>query len=440
MMDIPTSNIIGAILTSLLIIILLSINWVKYHKPIRDLFEPTTFLLIFLGAFFLFNFLFIDYEFSIGSICIVFSGSLFFIFGYYNKLSKILSNHFNKLFPCSSVKAPTKTTLIFFSIIFIVFWLVIMLLRLRYYSTSLNDFFASTIEFHAQTKMGGYIFYPFFTLVTTLFYFFIYSSLEKKQKVSTLILASILIILFTLITVGSSRWTVIAGIFLTPFLLYQLFIIKRPVFNSKALIVFLLIPFLLIVLNEFRHHGFESVGRITELKFIETSLSSLQGDTNPSRNLDKLYRYINETGDYHYGWYFVSQFVSFIPRILWEGKPITSFSGAYTTKVFNIDPVKDIATYTFTIFDSYAWLGWGTLFFVSFLIGVFSSAVYRSMWNRNLFFIIFAVSYILGFLPMIRGSFIDMIPFYIIQFFIIFLVYLLFKLVRIIKIKNYEKQ
>lgn len=438
-MPISSLNIAGAILISLLIILIAAINTIKYGKPIRDLFEPITFFAIFLGAFFVFNFLFINYEFSAGTISIVFLGSLFFIVGYYNNLARILSRFFNKLFSYGTMKVPTKTTLIFFSIIFIILWVIIMLLRLKYYSTSLSEFFASTITFHAQTKMGGYIFYPFFTLFTMLFYFFIYSFLEKKQRISALVLTSILIILFNIVTVGSGRWDIIAGVFLTPLLLYQLFIIKKPSFNPKVLVIFLLIPFLLIVFNEFRHRGLESISTITNSELIETSLSSLQGDTNPSRNLDMLYRYIDERGDYHYGWYFVSQFVSLVPRIVWEGKPITSLPFAYTKKIYDIDPVEDITTYTFTIFDSYAWFGWGTLFFVSFLTGIFSNAVYRSMWNRNVFFLLFGVSFILGFLPMIRGSFIDMIPFYVIQFIVIAFLYFVFKLMGVIKIKDYGK-
>jgi len=438
-MNIPLSNILGAILTSLLIVIIFFVNAIKYRKLIRDLFEPTTFFVIFLGAFFLFNFLFVDYEFSLGTIFIVFFGSLFFIVGYYSKLSKILSDFFNKLFPYFRIKTPTKSTLITFSIIFILLWIVFMFLRLEYYFTSLGEFFTSTIKFHAQTKMGGYMFYPLFALVSTLFYFFIFSFLEKKQTVPAFILSTILIILFTLVTIGGGRWPIIAGVFLTPFLLYQLFIIKKASLNLKLLIIFLLTPFLLIVLNQFRHYGFEAVYQIPKMKLVETSLLSLKGDTVPVRNLDKLYRYINATGDYHYGWYFISQLISFIPRVVWEEKPITSFCFAYTKKVYGIDPIKDITTHTFTMFDGYAWLGWGTLLFVSFFVGVFSSAVYRSMWKKNVFFLIFSVSYIIGFLPMIRGSFIDMIPFYIVKFLVIAILYFLFKAVGIIKFEEYGK-
>lgn len=438
-MDILIPNILGGILTSLLIVIILFINAIKHRKPIRDLFEPTTFFIIFLGVFFLFNFLFVDYEFSLGTVFIVFFGSLFFIVGYYSKLSRILSNFFNKLFPYSRIKTPTKSTLIIFSIIFILLWMSFMFSRLKYYSTSLGEFFASTIKFHAQAKMGGYMFYPLFALVSTLFYFFIFSFLEKKQTVSAFILSTILIILFTLITIGSGRWSIIAGVFLAPFLLSQLFIIKKASLNLKLLIIFLLIPFLLIVLNQFRHYGFEAVYQIPKMRFVETSLLSLKGDTVPARNLDNLYRYIKATGDYHYGWYFISQFVSFIPRVIWEEKPITSFCFAYTKKVYGIDPIKDITTHTFTMFDGYAWLGWGTLLFVSFFVGVFSSAVYRSMWNRNIFFLLFAVPYIIGFLPIIRGSFIDMIPFYIVKFLTIAILYFLFKVIGIIKFEEYGK-
>lgn len=439
-MNIPFSNMLGVVLTSILILIILFINTVKYRKPIRDLIEPMTFFIIFLGAFFIFNFLFIDHEFSIGTIFIVFFGSLSFIIGYYSKLSNLLSQFFSRLFPYTSLKTPTRFTLIVFSLFFVSLWVAVMFLRLKYYSTSLSEFFASTIKFHAQTKMGGYMFYPLFALVTTLFYFFIFSFLEKRQKTSAFILSTILIILFILITIGSSRWNIITGIFLMPFLLHQLFIIKKPVFSLKLLIVFLLIPFLLIVLNGFRHYGFEKLYQIPEMEFVETSLLSLHGDTIPARALDQLYLYISQTNDYHYGWYFVSQFISLIPRIIWKEKPVTSFCFAYTKKVYGIDPIKDITTYTFTMFDSYAWLGWGTLLFVSFFVGVFSNAVYKSMWNRNVFFLLFVVPYILGFLPMVRGSFIDMIAFYIINFLIIILLYFVFKSIGIIKIKNYGEQ
>ena len=99
-MAIPFLNILGATLTFLLIIIIIIlINLLKYRKPIRDLLEPTTFFIIFLWVFFLFNFLFIDYNFSLGTVFIIFLGGLCFILGYYSKLSRILSNFFDKFFP-----------------------------------------------------------------------------------------------------------------------------------------------------------------------------------------------------------------------------------------------------------------------------------------------------------------------------------------------------
>ena len=191
-----------------------------------------------------------------------------------------------------------------------------------------------------------------------------------------------------------------------------------------------------MVLNEFRHYGFEVIYKVPEFKFIESSLLTLKRDTVPVRNLDNLYKYINNTGDYHYGWYFVSQFVTFIPRAIWEEKPITSFPFAYTKKVYNIDPVKDLTTHTFTMFDSYAWLGWGTLLFVSFFVGIFSGAIYRSMWNRNIFFLLFAVPYIVGFLSMIRASFIEQVSFFIVDIVIITFIYLIFRTLGIVRLTS----
>jgi len=435
-MTVPAANAFGATMLIVLVGLIGLLNLIKYGKLIRDLMEPITWFALFLGIFFIYNFLFVGYEFSWPCIWVIISGSIIFILGYYSQLSVLLARRFNGLFPYKKIVSPTLGQLLLLVVFVFGFQILFMAWKLSYWNVSLDQYLSSTLIFHAREKMGGYFYMPIQRFISSLFYLLIFLYLSKKKNYRALIIPIGLIVLFTGLNLSASRWSILSSVLLTPFILYQVLLKRKAQVRMCFVLILILVPFLLIVVNEWRHRGTLDIGRLTRAGFVTTGLQSLRGDTIPARNLDKLVRYLSETYDYHYGWYFVTQLLTFMPRFVWRGKPVTSFDFAYTLKVMGINPITSYTTHAFTIFDSYAWLGWGTLLFASLLIGILSRAVYEAMWRGNVFFLLFAIPFIRNYLLFLRGSSVDIIPFYIVDFAVIFVIYYTFKLVGLLKVKT----
>ena len=127
------------------------------------------------------------------------------------------------------------------------------------------------------------------------------------------------------------------------------------------------------LLHAARSGDFEKDVDVYSYEYISDILAS---DASPGRNFLDLARHVEDTG-YNYGKYLAIAPIQFMPRFLWSDKPTTSLQAVYTGEIYGLDHLEGV-TFTFTIFDSYSFLGIFSVAVMSFIWG----AVFMTTYNK----------------------------------------------------------
>lgn len=405
------ANVFGLFSIFIVIIVIILINCTIYGKFMNDLFEPTTFYMIFLVVFFGINYL-SEYEYSWSTIVIVFIGSIFFLIGYYFKFRLSFgkrNSKVKKLYLENAIQKIGVSKYLIRTIIISLLNITIKIIEMQGYGISLSSFLHNMMYFAALSKKGGYVWlgltYPL--LVLNYINMIAYLKNEKK-KFFVIILGQIL---FSVGILSTSRFTYIVNVVLVPLMIKQVYVDKKPSFKMYYLVILLLILPAMIILNYIRHGQYELIS-FSISSLIQNMADSLSGDTNPGQKFDALVRYLEQTGNYNYGKYFIYQVISVVPRKIWGSKPVTSFCYQYTMDVFGMDPISGGTTYTFTIFDTYSVGGMIPCCICQVIFGKVSSFLYRNVYRGSVFVQIFAIVVITNYINILRGSWMDVISIY----------------------------
>jgi oligosaccharide repeat unit polymerase len=175
-------------------------------------------------------------------------------------------------------------------------------------------------------------------------------------------LALLLLVAFQVLSLQTGRFLFVSQVGLLAIVYHD---IQHKTINGAALaIVVALTAALFPLLHAVRSGDIDSDVDVYSLDYIAEIMAS---DASPGRNFSELATYVDAAG-YNYGKYLALAPLQFIPRSLWEDKPTTSLQADYSRDLFGLD-YKDGVTFTFTIFDSYSFLGVVSLALVSFLWG-----------------------------------------------------------------------
>lgn len=178
--------------------------------------------------------------------------------------------------------------------------------------------------------------------------------------------------------------------------------------------VFALAPIILYVLNIARH-GYWDV--LSDISFIDAYVA-LTADLNPGRKLFDLINYVQAEG-YNYGIYILYILFNVIPRAFWEDKPIISSQFDYTQKIYGIDPIEDITTYTFTVYDVYAAFGIPSLIIFMGIFGYVFIRFYTSLFTtKKLYLKYFFLMYCLNSINAFRANMVDSLFLTVVSFII----------------------
>lgn len=424
-----TANSLGVLSVIILVVLILFINYIKYGKFINDLFEPTTFFMIFILVFFGINYI-SKYEYYWMTILTVFLGSLFYIIGYYANIKVSIDKRTvktvkletsNVIYEIGVIRYLTRTILLSITNF------VIKLIEIRSYGISFSAFFNNMMKFAAISKEGGYVWMALTYPIVVMNYINMISYLKSKnRKYAVIIIGQII---FCIGLLSTSRFNYIINAVFIPLILKQVYIDKKPSFKKYYLIILVSILPIMIILNFIRHGQFELIS-FDFYSLLQNTMDSLRGDTNPGQKLDALIRYLNQTNNYNYGKYFIYQVISVVPRKIWKSKPITSFCFQYTVDVFKKDPIIGGTTYTFTIFDTYSVGGILACCLLTMLFGMISRFLYENMYNGSLFVQIFSFVVITNYINVLRGSWMDMISIYILYIVINTLFYMYYKNIK----------
>jgi hypothetical protein len=101
----------------------------------------------------------------------------------------------------------------------------------------------------------------------------------------------------------------------------------------------------------------------------------MSADASPGLNFLDLVRHVEDQGVDH-GRFVLLAPAQFVPRALWAEKPTTSQQAHYTYQIFGLDHLDGVS-FTFTIFDSYAWFGLASLAAACLLWGALFTKLYR---------------------------------------------------------------
>ncbi len=224
---------------------------------------------------------------------------------------------------------------------------------------------------------------------------------SKKDLI--LVLTFKILALFATFTTGRFIYIAHTAVFALLYILAQ----NRNYNALKQLVmmvvVFVFAPIILYILNIARH-GYWDV--FSDFSVLDAYVA-LTADLNPGRKLNDLINYVQGHG-YNFGVYILFIVLNIIPRAIWPDKPVISSQFDYTQKIYGIDPIVDITTYTFTIYDVYAVFGFPSLImflcFFGFIFAKFYSWIFRS---TVLYYKYFFLMYCLNSINAFRANMID---------------------------------
>ena len=413
-------------------LILLFNKWL-YKKAINDFLNPSFTFILFLLIFF-FNTNTEENNFSVYTGFLVMVGTLSWIAGFYFNGYKYFKLH--KLMPSFEVKPLNIPHYIIIQCVLLVASFMVTYLKIRSFGYSIQQYLLNALLVEDQNvKEGGNYWMLFYALIKIPFMVNHFRLITNGKNFHLKLgLVALVEFLFALTTLTSSRIVYIMG-FAFVFFLYFRAKNKRPALNIYTGTGLVLLFPILNILNKLRSGDFYFFQNFQVSDLWGYGQHALNDDANPGVNFDLLVKYIGKTGDYHWGFFFISQLFFVIPRFLWPNKPITSLDFAYTIKVMHEHPVQDGTTYTFTVFDVYAAFGILSLVLMMILLGVLTRYFYVLMYDKavNCILVIFSTSIILYYTNVLRASFADISAYYIMNLAISFFYYVLYRRLRIFR-------
>jgi hypothetical protein len=185
-----------------------------------------------------------------------------------------------------------------------------------------------------------------------------------------LVLAIAVLLAYQLLSLQTGRFLLVSQIGLLVVIHYQ---IHRKSFNGAVLAALLValalsFPFL---------HAVRSgdISGNTDIYSTEYVRGIMSADASPGLNFLDLVRHV-DTHDMDYARFLLLAPAQFVPRALWAEKPTTSQQAHYTQEIYGLDHLDGVS-FTFTIFDAYAWFGLASVALASLLWGVLFTKLYR---------------------------------------------------------------
>lgn len=207
-------------------------------------------------------------------------------------------------------------------------------------------------------------------LVSTVLSLLLWNSLIGMCQRGRLGLAIVVLIAYQILSMQTGRFLLVSQIGLLVVIHHQ---IHRKTFNGAVLIALLAalalsFPFL---------HAVRSgdIAGNTDIYSAEYVRGIMASDASPGTNFLDLVRYVDQHG-VDYGRFVLLAPAQFVPRVLWVDKPVTSQQAHYTQLIYGLDHLEGV-TFTFTIFDAYAWFGLAGLAVVCLLWGMLFMKLYR---------------------------------------------------------------
>lgn len=413
------------------IFLILYFNKLLYGSILNDFFNPSFSFILFLLIFFV-NINTPENDFEIYTGVLVFTGSVAWMLGFYLNGFKYIKIH--KWMPSVKLKGISLNHYILYQLIFIVLAFGITLVKLKTFGYSLQDYLLNMLIVENENVKEGGNFWTLFYRVIKIPMMVNHFRLLKDTKNLYLkvFLITITEILFSLAALSSSRLGYLMG-FVFAYFLYCRAKEKKPAVNYFTVSLLILAFPVLNMLNRLRNGDIEWLTNFHISDLWDLGERTLSADANPGQNFDILVKYLSNTHDYHWGFFFISQFFFLVPRIFWPNKPITSFEFEYTIRVMHEHPVQDGTTYTFTAFDAYAGFGIPSLIIVMILFGVITRYFYEMFYKRdvNCLIIIYGSSIILYYINLLRASVVDLSAYYFLDFALILIFYIIYRKLNI---------
>lgn len=391
----------------------------------RDIFEPINFFVLLYILFFIirpfsillgysnpFN---LDYGDIIKGMFIGFLGFMSFVLGYYSSLSKKISSIFPLVLGNKNTFAVSLILLMYNIVSLVGIFIVIN-------NVGLNNIFLKPITVAFYLKKGGglisYLFrFSYVALLISLSYILFCS---KKLSVISMYIVSLIINLMISIIIGVRGF--LGQIMLSIFFLYFYSNRKRFSFIDILKIKYILFLFVILFLayvvtipfNIFRNYGIIDYEKIKSLDFIWNQIQAFLVPFD-------WFSYINKFGEVLFFKSYLYTFINFIPRNLWEDKPVTSVL-YYLTEKYIGDPLY-YPTYTMTIIgELHIQMPYIGVIIILYLIGLLFKLIYimnlKYHYNYLLkaFYIMLLVSFIRGFYTSFQTWFLEGILFNFILF------------------------
>ncbi len=413
------------------ILLILYFNKLLYGSILNDFFNPSFSFILFLLIFFV-NLNTKENDFGVLTGILVFTGSIAWMLGFYLNGFKFIRIH--KWMPSFELKGISTSHYILYQLIFVALCFGLTIFKLRTFGYSLQDYLLNMLLVENENVKEGGNFW-------TLFYHFIkfpmmVNHFRLLKNTKNVYLKVFLIcfteVLFSLAALSSSRLGYIMA-FVFAYFMYCRARGKRPTVNYFTVSLLILAFPVLNMLNRLRNGDIEWLTNFHISDLWDLGERTLSADANPGQNFDILVKYLSNTHDYHWGFFFISQFFFLIPRFLWPGKPITSFEFEYTIRVMHEHPIQDGTTYTFTAFDAYAGFGIPSLIIIMLLFGIITRYFYEMFYKRdvNCLIIIYGTTIILYYINLLRASVVDLSAYYFLDFALILAFYILYRKLNI---------
>lgn len=209
-------------------------------------------------------------------------------------------------------------------------------------------------------------------VVNTVVSLLLWSCLIGMCQRGRLALAIVVLVAYQILSLQTGRFLLVSQVGLLVIIHHQ---VHRKSFNGALLAALvatlaLAFPFLHAVRSG------DITADSTDIYSAEYVRGIMASDASPGLNFLDLVRHVDEHGLDH-GRFVLLVPAQFVPRALWDDKPTTSQQAHYTHQIFGLDPLEGV-TFTFTIFDAYAWFGLAGMAMACLLWGLLFTKLYRS--------------------------------------------------------------
>mgnify|MGYP001014766308 CR=1 FL=1 len=220
-----------------------------------------------------------------------------------------------------------------------------------------------------ENVAGGFV-------INSVLYLLLWRSLVALCAQRMLYRALLLLLVYQLLSLQTGRFLLISQLGLLIVIHHQ---IHRRSFNGAWLgAIALSIATLFPLLHAVRSGD---IAQDVDVYSYDYVASIMAADASPGRNFLDLAEHVDKVG-YNYGEYVALAPLQIVPRAIWAEKPTTSMQAFYSAAVYGLDHLDGV-TFTFTIFDSYSFLGMASVALVSLAWGAGFMALFNAFLRSN---------------------------------------------------------